>query len=32
MGAATAVMPSQTTKWTGRLINYVGKRLEAKAK
>lgn len=29
-GAATALMPSQTTKWTGRLFNYMGKRMQAK--
>ena len=30
-GAATTLMPNQTTKWTGRLMNYVGKRLQDKA-
>lgn len=30
-GAATALMPSQTTKWTGRLMNYMGRRLQQKA-
>ncbi len=27
---ATALMPNQTTKWTGRFFNYMGKRLQAK--
>lgn len=31
-GAATTLMPSQTAKWTGRLMNYMGRRLEKRAR
>lgn len=30
-GAATALMPGRTTRWTGRVLNYMGKRLQQKA-
>ena len=30
-GAATALMPTRTTTWTGRLMNYMGKRLQQRA-